>query len=304
MSKMQTKFTTKDVQLEFARNISKQIGTLVYPVPDGQIHRFDDPEGKPGNRACWYLLSLQPSAHGAYGNWRHHSKFGFTFGKQENMPAADIVKLKKRIEQTRSERNVKKSFEQKIAAQTAVGLWQEALPASIDHPYLLGKSIPPLYIKQSGSDIIIGLRDNNNNIVNIQRIDSSGQKRFLRGGRVKGCYAVVGEISPTGKLYLCEGWATGLTLYLETGVPAACAMSCHNLCDAGDSLRRQFPNLEIVIAGDDDRLTRGNPGRTAAISAALALGSRVRFPKWPSGAEAKLTDFNDLYVWKKRHGLK
>jgi putative DNA primase/helicase len=301
MSINQTNYTAKDVQLEFARNISKRIGALVFPVPDGQIHRFDDPEGNPGNQACWYLLNLHPTAHGAYGNWRRNSKFGFRFSKQRSMSKGAIQILRQQIDRTRSERSIKKCLEQNQTAQTAQKIWETALPANGNHPYLLKKSIPPLYIKQIGSDLVIGLSDESGEIVNIQYINSNGRKLFLKGGRVSGCYALTGRLQAIGKLYVCEGWATGITLHLETGVPIACAMNCHNLRDAGNSLRQQYPNLEIVIAGDDDRLTNGNPGRTAAISAALALGSRVRFPNWPEGSDEKLTDFNDLHLWNKSH---
>lgn len=303
MNLNQNNYTTKEVQLEFARNISKHLGALVFPVPDGQIHRFDDPEGKPGNQACWYLLNLFPTAHGAYGSWRHNSKYSFRYSKQGSMSKGAIRILKQRIDQTRSKHIIQKCLDQKQTAQAAQKIWEAASPASSNHPYLLEKSIPPLYVKQIDSDLAVALLNDSGELVNIQRIDSKGRKRFLKGGRVSGCFALAGRIQPAGKLFLCEGWATGITLHLETGVPVACAMNCHNLRDAGNSLLKKFPNLDIVIAGDDDRFTRGNPGRTAAISAALALGSRVRFPKWPEGVDEKLTDFNDLYLWNKRHGI-
>jgi putative DNA primase/helicase len=53
-----------------------------------------------------------------------------------------------------------------------------------------------------------------------------------------------------------------------------------------------------VIAGDDDRSSGGNPGRTAADAAALAAGAMVLFPEWPAGSPTELSDFNDLHTWE------
>jgi len=36
-----------------------------------------------------------------------------------------------------------------------------------------------------------------------------------------------------------------------------------------------------VIAGDDDRLTAGNPGGTKAKAAAIASGALLALPQWP-----------------------
>ena len=63
------------------------------------------------------------------------------------------------------------------------------------------------------------------------------------------------------------------------------------------SCKEKWPGAELIIAGDDDRLTNGNPGRTKANAAAAKAGATVAFPNWPEGAPEDLTDFNDLAVW-------
>ena len=65
------------------------------------------------------------------------------------------------------------------------------------------------------------------------------------------------------------------------------------------ALRDKYPDAQIIIAGDDDRQTEGNPGRTAANAAAVAVGGMVVFPEWPPGAPADLTDYNDLATWSR-----
>jgi putative DNA primase/helicase len=78
-------------------------------------------------------------------------------------------------------------------------------------------------------------------------------------------------------------------------------MNAGNLIPAAMSLRARYPSQPIVIAGDDDRLTDGNPGRVAANAAAAVVGGQVAFPEWPDGAPDDLTDFNDLANWKLAH---
>jgi putative DNA primase/helicase len=54
----------------------------------------------------------------------------------------------------------------------------------------------------------------------------------------------------------------------------------------------------LIVAGDDDRMTDGNPGRTTAIKAAAALGCGLVLPDWPANAPLTCSDFNDLRQWR------
>ena len=65
-------------------------------------------------------------------------------------------------------------------------------------------------------------------------------------------------------------------------------MNAGNLAAVAETLRERYDALDLVIAGDDDRLTPGNPGRTAANAAALAVGALVLFPVWPQDAPTTL----------------
>jgi putative DNA primase/helicase len=119
---------------------------------------------------------------------------------------------------------------------------------------------------------------------------------------VKGTYSPLGIVEPGSVLCICEGWATGASLHQHGGYVVAAAMNAGNLTPAAKGLRSRYPDQRFVIAGDDDRLTDGNPGRTAANAAATAVGAEVAFPEWPKGAPDDLTDFNDLANWKLANG--
>ena len=71
----------------------------------------------------------------------------------------------------------------------------------------------------------------NDEIVSLQFINQSGKKRFLPGGRIAGCYAVLGSIQlpMRGQLFLAEGVVTGATIHESTGHPVVVAFNANNL---------------------------------------------------------------------------
>ena len=100
---------------------------------------------------------------------------------------------------------------------------------------------------------------------------------------------------PSGRLVVCEGYATGATLHEETGHAVAVAFNAANLLPVAQALRAKFPRIALVVASDDDWQTEGNPGLTAATEAARAIGGRLAVPDFTGYDRSnKDTDFNDL----------
>lgn len=188
---------------------------------------------------------------------------------------------------------------QRHAARHAAQLWSRAKPADRLHAYLQAKQVPRFLLRQLGQGRLLIPLCSDGHLVNLQIIHAGGEKRFLPGGRVQGCYSPLGKISEGCRLYVCEGWATGATLHEHTGSPVVCAMNAGNLKPVAKAMRDRYgDSLDLVIAGDDDRQTHCNPGRSAANRAATATGARIVFPEWPEGAPEELSDFNDLHLWR------
>lgn len=269
------------------------------PEPDGAIHRFRVPGDRPGTLNGWYVLFLDGIASGAFGSWRASGSQSWSSRKPADHLEAQLIA--QRIEQARRQREAEQQQRQQAAAVEARSLWSASPQAAPDHPYLVAKGVEPYGLRQRGDVLLVPLY-HDGRLVNLQRIAQYGTKRFLPGGRVTGGYSPIGKLEPGQPLYLCEGWATGAAIHEETGAPVACAMNAGNLKPVAMVLRAKHPDRRIVIAGDDDRLTEGNPGRTAATAAALAIGAEVAFPDWPDEAPAALSDFNDLAVWRAAHG--
>jgi hypothetical protein len=133
-----------------------------------------------------------------------------------------------------------------------------------------------------------------NRLWNLQFIGDAGSKKFLTGGRVKGCCFQIGE--PGEVLCVAEGFATGASVHEATGYAVAVAFDCGNLQPVAETMRAQFPNARIVVAADDDYRTAGNPGLRKAREAAAATCGLVAVPDFGADRPADAKDFNDLGV--------
>ncbi|HCF2594647.1 TPA: toprim domain-containing protein [Pseudomonas aeruginosa] len=267
------------------------------PLPDGLIHRFHVPGDRPSTINGWYVLHLDGIPAGTFGSW----KTGETHHWSSRTPTSLIESqlIARRSEQARRLREAERRQCQQSTAEYARDLISDAGPADPYHPYLHRKGCLPHGLRQRG-DLLLVLLYHAGRLVNLQRIGPDGSKRFLHGGRVTECYSPIGIIKPREPLYICEGWATGAALHEETGHAVACAMTTGNLLAVGKHLHQRHPDAVPVIAGDDDRLTEGNPGRTAAIKAAEALSCGLVLPPWCGDEPLALSDFNDLRQWRTR----
>lgn len=266
------------------------------PEPDGGIHRFHVPGDKAGTLNGWYVLYLDGIASGAFGSWKAGS--AHTWCSREPLDAQEAEQVRQRVEQARRQREAEQHQRQQAVAEYANRLWRDARRADPGHRYLAAKGVRAYGLRQHRDRLLVPLV-HDGVVVNLQSIAPDGSKLFQSGGQVRGCYSPLGVITPGAPLYVCEGWATAATIHAETGAAVAAAMNAGNLKPAALALRDKYPDAQIIIAGDDDRQTEGNPGRTAANAAAVAVGGLVAFPEWPPGAPADLTDYNDLATWSR-----
>lgn len=287
------------VEITFRNALQEAFGSLDWlPLADGEIHRFHVPGDRAGSLNGWYALYADGIASGCFGSWKAGGSH--TWCSREPSSPQEAEHMRQRLEQARRQREAEQQQRQQATANRAARLWRDARRADPAHPYLVAKQVRPHALHQRGSELLVPLYCAGR-LVNLQRIGPDGKKRFLPGGQVKGCYSPLGSIEPGKPLYICEGWATGATLHQHSGCAVACAMNAGNLLPVAQALRAKYSTAELVIAGDDDRHTKGNPGRTAAMAAALAIGALVTFPAWPEGAPETLTDFNDLAHWVGAH---
>lgn len=112
-------------------------------------------------------------------------------------------------------------------------------------------------------------------LVNVQLINDDGHKRYLTGGQKADAYH---RIYGGPLVAVVEGYATGLSVHLAAGATVYCAMDCGNLPAVAAIARRQHPEADMLLCGDNDATTDGNPGKAKAEQAAAAVGARVALP--------------------------
>lgn len=277
--------------LRFRAAVEEVIGPIPGPVvADGQIHRFRTPRDKSSQQSGWYVM-FQDGIAGAFGDWKGQHQQTWCALNRNQATKAERAAIKDRIRGHQQRARESRERRESAAAKKALSVWRSADAADASHAYLQAKQVNPLSLRQLAGVLLAPLYQGRQ-LVNLQRLYRDGQKRFLAGGKISGCYSPIG--SGAGTLYICEGWATGATIHALTRQPVAVAMNAGNLKPVALELRRAFPSRELIFAADNDHHTFGNPGLTKARQAAQAAGGGLVWPQVPCGDGCACTDFNDL----------
>lgn len=142
-------------------------------------------------------------------------------------------------------------------------------------------------------DMVMPLRDETGRLLSLQQVSSTGKKLFPKHSRKSGCFHVLGDAAGSEVIGLAEGYATAASCHMAAGWPMVTAIDSGNLPKVAASVRALYPAARLVMCGDDDPATKGNPGRTKAEQAAQQCGGVAVFPQ---GADGK--DWNDLHAAK------
>ena len=152
------------------------------------------------------------------------------FTKQPSaLTPEEIKKRRALIEKERQQAKQKQIKLWQERAQKAAKIWQSSQVFTGQHSYLSKKQVLPygLRLSETNNYLVLPLRDTNGKIWSLQTISETGEKRFLSGGRVKGCYFAIGK--PDKEIVICEGYATGASIHQATGKAVAVAFNKENL---------------------------------------------------------------------------
>ncbi len=255
---------------------------------DGEIHRFHIEGDKQQTLNGWYFFD---DDHGAFGNWKTDFKQTFCQSSSKPLSLEDYRKQQATIQKAKLERQQATRIKHENASIIAQKIWDSSKPVQF-HNYLKTKKVLPHGIRENNDFLIIPLFDSTGKIWSYQRIDSVGNKRFLKGGKISGNFYKIGKI--TNKVYIAEGFATGASLHQELKTPVIIAFNCQNLKSVALAVRAKYPDVEIVIAADNDVKTAGNPGLSCGREAAKGVDGSVIYPVFLD-ENFEGNDFNDLY---------
>lgn len=272
---------------------------------NGKIQRFRIQGDNPGARNGWCILHTNNDiACGVYGSW----KFGVTY-KWTSKPLSEMTQQERENYQVETKKlievkQIDLEKKHKAVAISAKKKWDSYSKANPNHPYLVKKKIQPYCARQYKNKLVLALMNITGSITTLQYISGDGSKFFLSGGKVKGSFIVVkGNLKLADSIGIAEGYATAATIaYFCPHKCMIAACNSNNLIDVAKNIRNRKPEITIHIYADDDRLTDGNPGLTAASKAAEVANAYLIIPPWPDDAPEYLTDFNDFYNWKSANG--
>ncbi|MHC1792191.1 DUF927 domain-containing protein [Solidesulfovibrio sp.] len=264
-------------------------------ILDGQIHRCETAD-KPGSLNGWYLAHADAPASAAFGDWRTGESWTFCAKSDRELTAEDRDRLKARIEADKKRRQEEAAKRHAEARETARRNLVASTPAPADHAYLVRKGVAPVgSIRLAGDGrLVLPVLDATGAVMSLQFIAQDGGKLFLPGGKLKGGYFPIPAANggKDGPLCVCEGYATGATIYVATGATVLVAFNCGNLLAVAEMARAQYSDRQITICADDDHATAGNPGLSKATEAALAVKALLAVPRFTDPASG--TDFNDM----------
>ena len=232
-----------------------------HPVLDGKIHRFGP------KKKSWYALrelDLQSGAaviSGAFGVWMGANnnavpvKMDWQGVSAEEKAAAE---LKQREYELRDRE--KKQRLAMFAAGRARMQWEaagERDPAESD--YIKRKQIRPEGVRlDDAGTLLVPMKHYSlagAELVGLQKIAADGSKLFNRGMDKAGAALLLGAIQQdTPVLIIAEGYATAMSIRMATGgdCPVMVGFDAGNLDPVARAVRRDFPQVHILFAADDD----------------------------------------------------
>jgi putative DNA primase/helicase len=273
----------------------------VKPVPDGEIHRFHVEGDRPGSMNGWYILNDGPHPEGVFGSWKLGNRQTWRADTGARLSREEQAALKKRRQDSEAKYQAERERIAAKARREAEAVWKLSAPVSAEHPYLQAKRIQAHGARLHDGRLVLPLRDVDGTLHSLQFISPTREKRFLAGGRIQGCCYLLGEVR--SRIYVAEGFATGAAIYEVTGEAVAVAFNAGNLRLVAEAIRQRRPQIDLVIAADDDRWTDGNPGKAKAIEAARAARANLALPHFRSVSTCP-TDFNDLLALEGTESVK
>lgn len=279
------------------QRIRRAISELGFNVPDelqgGQIVRFPGSGKTERNRAGW-CYTFDDYSGAVVGDW----STGYRTVVRLDSPQW-VSRAEQRRRQLAEGSKQQREKEQNAAARRAGAIWSIATEGDSTHPYMRRKRVKPHGAKSYRGLVVLPITTFYDELLSLQFIDQFGNKRLLSKGKKKGCFIrVCGDLTAPKTVVVCEGWATGATLAEEfSDSLILAAIDTSNLLPVAVEARSRWPGSKLIVAGDDDRLTNGNPGAIAARRAATAAKAKLMLPDWPDDAPEELTDFNDLANW-------
>ena len=296
-----------DAEQQFREAASRRGLELPNLLVYGQLSRCSVAGDKGKKQSGSYLYYADGVPAGGFQNFKDGLGWqDWHAGLSRQLSAAEIEENRRRRKETDAQRAADEAARYAEAAKKAAWIWNKAKPAPASHPYLAAKGVAAHGLRLWKGSLVVPVQDVDGELHSLQFIMADGAKRFLTGGRTRGCFYLLGTIDPAAStIIIGEGFATCASVHeADAKWTLAVAFDAGNLEAVARALKDRYPKAGFIIAADDDWKTAdangkpANPGRDYGLKAAKAIGARFAFPKFDPGRHRldEWTDFNDLHM--------
>lgn len=273
-------------------------------MADGSLYRCGTTQ-KPRGKDGAYIIHLTEPYSLWWQNWHSGVSGTHTAKAEEHMPSAHRRALHERRKAEATQREQDKLSRYNEAAQRANNIWDAAIPATAEHPYLKSKGVPSLCLRVTrGGHLVIPVMNIAGKCQSLQFIPPDGKaKRFLAGGKMQdGFFHLRGNSKDTNQpLCICEGYSTAASVHMATGYVCLVAFNAGNLSAVAHMARQKYPERTIILCADNDIANATNVGIEKASAAAKEVNGLLAIPP---NAEDNNVDFNDVHLAKGLNAVK
>lgn len=271
---------------------------LVY---DGKIQRFKNEGDTKAN--SWYVGYQDGDFEsGAFGCWKLDIHEDFCNRDKSSFTAEEKKDFAIKQEEIRQLKANEKKARHQQAEITVNERWSKSDLVD-SHQYLSDKGINSYSIKIENGNLLVPISNADGELVNLQTISPNGDKYFAKGGKIEGCFFLMGEVEE--HLIIVEGYSTGASIYEATKLAVVVSFNAGNLLPVAKEMTSLYPHASIIVAGDDDQYNEVNIGLIKASETAKHVGGFVCFPHFEGlNKSQRFTDFNDLHQTMGLHEVK
>jgi phage/plasmid primase-like uncharacterized protein len=210
--------------IEFAHDYGLIIDIV---IEDGKIHRVPVKDGKRGSKDGAYVFFNDECGRAGWVINHRTSEYA-TYGEGNEKLRSNFSEQKQKLKQKEAERNLKLQYNN--VASKIQFLMMVFHDANNNHKYLIRKGVKAHGIKIDNSGaLIIPLKNIKGQIRTFQKIFPDGNKVFVKDGEKSGNFFSFGNIDKARTIIICEGFATGASIYESTNIPTVSAMDISNL---------------------------------------------------------------------------
>jgi len=178
---------------------------------------------------------------------------------------------------------LKNQAERAAAIAQANRRWDKATPIDGANAYLDRKQVAPWGTRAEGASLLVPMWDSEGELVNVQTIPAKdGEKKlFQKGSPTVGARFYIGI--GFGRVIICEGFATGASIFEATADKVVIAFSQGQVANIAKEM--MSAGVSVVIAAD-----------RKALDAMQRLGAELDVPVIAPPVLEKGDDFNDQMI--------